>query len=74
MKKTITAPAGQTIFDAAIKHYGDIAGISQIIADNEDINTRPVIEHTELKIDINAIENIPVVNYFNGRNQQIVSY
>lgn len=67
---TITLSKNQSVFDAAIKHYGSVEGIRFLIEDNgpEVLNADP--DGLTLKIRKEVI-NQSVVDYF--ENREIVS-
>jgi len=71
MTKTITGIANQTIFDIALKHYGDTSGIDFLISDHDDIHNQITVEGETILIREDVI-NQRVVEYFS--NQQIVTY
>lgn len=69
---TIKGLPEQTIYDVAIKRYGDVSGIAELIRDNSGIHEVEKVQDMDIQIRKNYVLNRPVVRFFEGK--EIVTY
>lgn len=69
--KTITARQGQTIYDLAIKHYGDIEGIDWILEDNPGLDIENEIDGMQVILR-DDVKNQVIVDQL--KNKQLTTY
>lgn len=65
---------GQSIFDLAVQHYGNIEAVKYILQLNEDLNLSDTpVALTLIKIDSDYIQDEAIVKYFKSKFIDIVT-